>query len=99
VNDIEVIYVPEAFTPNGDNINDVFYVVGNGLKEFKLFIFNRWGEEIFESDDINLGWDGKVQDKLVPQGVYTYRIIYRKNSTPADKLIKIGALLLLKEEF
>ena len=89
----------EAFTPNGDNVNDVFYAFGNGLIEFKMYIFNRWGEKLFESNDIHKGWDGKVDDAFVQEGVYTYRIIYKKKSAPSEKKTKIGTLLLLKEEY
>lgn len=99
VNDIEAIYIPDAFTPNGDNINDVFFVYGNGLIEFKLYIFNRWGEQIFESSDMLIGWDGRTKGVLVPEGVYTYRVIYRKKSSPDEKHTKLGAVLLMKEEF
>lgn len=99
VNDIETIYVPAAFTPNGDHTNDVFYVYGNGLIEFNLLIFNRWGEKIFESNDISKGWDGKVKGKAVPEGVYSYRIIYRIKSIPTEKRTKLGSFVLLKDEF
>jgi len=99
VNDIDAIYVPNAFTPNGDNINDVFFVYGNGLIEFKFDIFDRWGQVIFESTDFKKGWDGTIKGKKAEDGVYTYRISYRKNSSPNDQHTKTGTLLLLKEEF
>ena len=99
VNDFESIYVPAAFTPNGDNVNDVFLARGNGLTGFKMYVFNRWGEVLFKSVDINDGWDGKVQDKLVPDGVYSYRILYSKKSIPLEKYEKIGSFVLLNNEF
>ncbi len=98
VTDIETIYVPNTFTPNGDHINDVFFAYGNDLIEFQMYIFNRWGEKIFESNDINKGWNGKVKDVTVSEGVYSYRIIYKKKSTPTEKHTKIGSLVLLKDE-
>lgn len=58
-----VIYVPNAFTPNSDGINDGFKAVGIGVAEFKLQIFDRWGELIFETSDINKAWDGSVRGK------------------------------------
>ena len=64
------IYIPNAFTPNGDIDNEFFIPVGYGLSEIKLFIFDRWGVEIFRSSDENLGWDGKVKGKACLQGVY-----------------------------
>ncbi len=99
VNDIETIYVPEAFTPNGDNMNDIFYVYGNDLINFNLYIFDRWGEIIYESNDIQKGWDGMVEGKKAPDGVYSYRINYAKKSKPAEKHTKIGSLVLLKYEY
>lgn len=63
--------VPTAFTPNGDGINDVIYVDGWGIKKLNFFrIYNRWGQLLFESTDINVGWDGTYQG--VPQNMETY---------------------------
>lgn len=63
--------VPTAFTPNGDGINDVIYVDGWGIKKLNYFrIYNRWGQLLFESHDINVGWDGTYQG--VPQNMETY---------------------------
>jgi gliding motility-associated-like protein len=63
--------VPTAFTPNGDGVNDVIYVDGWGIKKLNFFrIYNRWGQLLFESHDINVGWDGTYQG--VPQNMETY---------------------------
>jgi gliding motility-associated-like protein len=63
--------VPTAFTPNGDGINDVIYVDGWGIKKLNYFrIFNRWGQLLFESNDIKTGWDGFYNG--VPQNMETY---------------------------
>lgn len=69
-------WVPTAFTPDGNGISDVFYVRGEGIKNFEFSIFNRWGEQIFISRDINLGWDGKRQNggEDLPIGAYVYYI-------------------------
>jgi gliding motility-associated-like protein len=65
------IDVPSAFTPNGDGTNDVIYVDGWGIKKLNYFrIFNRWGQLIFESNDIKVGWDGNYNG--VPQNMETY---------------------------
>ncbi len=69
------IYIPNAFTPNGDGLNDIFKVeTVIELKEFKLMIFDRTGELIFESSDISKGWDGTFKGKAVPMGVYVYTV-------------------------
>ena len=69
------IYIPNSFTPNGDGLNDIFNIKTTyEFSHFKLSIYNRWGEMIFESEDINKGWDGTFKGKLVPSGVYIYLI-------------------------
>jgi gliding motility-associated-like protein len=63
--------VPTAFTPNGDGVNDVIYVDGWGIKKLNYFrIFNRWGQVLFESNDIKIGWNGIYNG--VPQNMETY---------------------------
>jgi gliding motility-associated-like protein len=72
------IDVPNAFSPNGDNMNDHFIPrqwLSRGVTSFKMLIFNRWGQEIFSTTNINgRGWDGKFNDVDQPQGVYVYVI-------------------------
>jgi gliding motility-associated-like protein len=74
------IYIPNTFTPNDDNINDVFFPKGIGISEkgYKMLIFDRWGELIFESREFKRGWDGTGRDgKKVKQDVYVYKIYVR----------------------
>lgn len=68
------IYIPSAFTPNNDFVNDRFYVKGVGIVEFEMWIFNRWGDEIHYSEDINEGWGADVRDneRLVENETYVY---------------------------
>jgi gliding motility-associated-like protein len=69
----ENVSLPNTFTPNSDGLNDMFYVRGTGLSNIKLFrIYNRWGEMVFESPDINIGWDGTYNGTPVNSGVYVY---------------------------
>jgi gliding motility-associated-like protein len=70
------IYVPGAFTPNGDGVNDVFEAKGHDLRKYEIRIFNRWGDVVFESNDINEVWLGqsKVGEYYVPDGVYNYQV-------------------------
>jgi gliding motility-associated-like protein len=70
-----ILGVPDAFTPNGDQVNDIIKVDGWGIKKLLEFrIFNRWGNEVFYTDDINTGWDGYLDGKLQSQGTYMYII-------------------------
>jgi gliding motility-associated-like protein len=68
-------YVPNAFTPNGDGINDVFHPFGQviDLESYEFQIFDRWGAAVFGTDDPNKGWDGTSGGTLLPDGVYVYR--------------------------
>lgn len=69
------IYVPNAFTPNGDGFNDLFQVVSLlKPRDFVLRIFDRWGEVVFETEEIEGAWDGTSHGKPVPIGVYPYKI-------------------------
>lgn len=57
------LYIPNAFTPNKDGLNDGFKALGIGIDQFKLQVFDRWGVLVFESDDINTAWDGSINGK------------------------------------
>lgn len=70
-----VIDIPNAFTPNGNGTNSIFKPSKRGIAKLKSFmIFNRWGQKVFESTDIDKGWDGTFHDKAQPIGVYIYNI-------------------------
>ena len=64
VNDIFTFYAPNAFTPNSDNLNELFLPLGTGWdkKTFKMHIYDRWGNMIFTTDDPDKGWDGKANN-------------------------------------
>lgn len=71
------IRCPSAFSPNGDGINDVFipWFPDDGFENYKLVIFSRNGQKLYESHVTSVGWDGTYQGELCPEGVYIYRII------------------------
>jgi len=66
------VFIPNIFSPNGDLNNDVLYVRSHNLKDMKLCVYNRWGEMVFESKDINKGWDGRYKKGECNTGVYVY---------------------------
>jgi len=68
------LYIPNSFTPDNDEFNQVFRVSYTNINEFSMLIFDRWGEIIFESYDINAGWDGTYHGKIVQDGAYVYRV-------------------------
>lgn len=75
------IYVPNAFTPDGNGLNDVFMPEGIGWTDYELRIFSRWGAQVFESFDPLVGWDGTIRAKgeVAPPDVYVWRIFVRDN--------------------
>lgn len=70
------LYIPNAFSPNGDGSNDVFEIFGNkkAIKFMEFKLFNRWGEKLFESNDIDFQWDGHFNSSLVNPGIYPYQL-------------------------
>ena len=76
IRDEFVIWVPNTFTPDADEYNNVFSPVVSmiDIYNYDFFIYNRWGEIIFESHDVNIGWDGTYKERLVKEGVYTWKI-------------------------
>ena len=88
------LFVPNSFTPNGDGINDIFLPKGIFVSEYNLQIFNRWGEKLFESDDINEGWDGKFKGEYCQLGTYYYQLI--GTGTNGDKKTFNGPIQLLR---
>lgn len=71
------VYVPNAFTPNGDGRNDVFKVFGDPIDEMELIIYDRWGEKVFESNQKDNGWDGSFRGKALSPDVYAYYVKVR----------------------
>ena len=66
------VFIPNAFTPNKDNENDVLFVRGRNVRDMVLKIYDRWGELVFETDDQTKGWDGTYKGQLVDPGVFVY---------------------------
>jgi gliding motility-associated-like protein len=88
------IYVPNAFTPNGDGLNDVFFVKWIGVKEFHVMLFDRWGMMIYESFDPNFSWDGSLHDRGCQEGVYTY--VIEASGYIGEKVKRAGTVTLLR---
>jgi len=89
-----LLWPPNAFTPNGDEVNDEFLVQGKYVSSFNIQIFNRWGELMFESKDMNKSWDGKFNGQICPNGLYYYRI--EAKGTKNQVKIVTGTLHLLR---
>lgn len=74
-----VYYVPNAFTPDGDEYNNLFQPVfsSDNVEQFQLLVFDRWGELIFESSNPFIGWDGTYAGRKVPDGLYTWQLTFQ----------------------
>lgn len=71
----DILIVPNVFDPNNpDPVNQIFYVMGTGIKYFDLIIYNRWGQKVFETDDIKQRWDGTFNGKKLSSAVFVYYI-------------------------
>ena len=89
------LYAPTAFSPDGDGINDYFNIVGQGLTDYIIEIYNRWGQMVFKSTTLDNQWDGKFQQKNSPPGTYVYKIKTTDFGTEL-KLIKSGTVSLVR---
>ena len=89
------IYIPNSFTPNGDMINDVFKAIGDSdkVKSYQMSIFNEWGEFVFETNDIEEGWDAKNIDTIA-NNVFIYKIVVFSKLT-GSKYEYVGTVMVL----
>lgn len=90
-----LIYIPNAFNPNGDGLNEEFIPIVSNVQLYQLQIFNRWGQLIFETNDENEGWDGTYEGGKCLPGVYIYKLSYRYNGNYDDHFMH-GHFTLLR---
>jgi gliding motility-associated-like protein len=77
------IYIPSSFTPNNDGLNDTWYPIGEGWEKIEVLIFNRWGELIFESNNIDGYWDGSYKNtSIVQDDVYLFQVTWKGIKNP-----------------
>lgn len=87
------VYVPNSFTPNGDGMNETFGAYSESVKAFNMEIYDRWGELVFESSNIENRWDGKFKGHAAPQGSYVYKITAK--SITGKQITKKGSVNLI----
>jgi len=92
-----IMYIPNSFTPDGDEHNQTwkFYIEGIDFMNFKVEIFNRWGELMWESYNAKEEWDGTFKNQKVPQGTYTWKITYKELNTDGRQQ-HVGFINILK---
>ncbi len=90
------LYVPSAFTPNNDGLNDAFFAHMSGVKDFEIWVFNRWGEQVFHSQDPAEVWIGEVSggDYYAPNGVYNWVVRLKGFNTDAQEFM--GTVQLMR---
>lgn len=90
------LFIPTAFSPNGDGLNDVFFPKGKDAKDISLEIYTIWGEQIFQAaeGEASTGWDGTYHQQRIPEGNYLYRITYKDKKQKKQE--KIGGITLVR---
>jgi gliding motility-associated-like protein len=91
------LFVPNAFSPNGDLKNDIFLPKGVNIGQYRMLIYDRWGSMVFESNSLEYGWNGKIKGEPCPTGVYVWVIFYESLSNsekPFSETLKGTCLLL-----
>lgn len=91
-----VIFIPNTFTPNANTVNEKFTAKGEGIVSFKMRIYNRWGELLFETTDMNNGWDGYYKGKIVQVDTYVYVVEYRTECNGNKMKREIGHVNVIK---
>jgi gliding motility-associated-like protein len=89
-----IVLVPDAFTPNGDGINEQFQIKSYFADSFKLFVYDRWGSVIFHTADSSQGWDGNYKGTTSPAGYYFYKV--EVIDTKGRTISKNGGFLLIR---
>jgi gliding motility-associated-like protein len=90
------LFHPTSFTPNGDLLNDIFNVYGQYIVAFEMNIFNRWGELMYTTTEIERGWDGTFKGNPMPEG--TYAFVAQITDKAGRSFKKSGSVLLLRKK-
>jgi gliding motility-associated-like protein len=90
------LFYPTGFTPNGDNLNDVFNVFGQYITDFEMKIFNRWGELMFTTANLEEGWDGNFKGNAMPEGTYTF--VANITDVAGRTFKRSGSVLLIRKK-
>lgn len=96
--DCSSLFIPNAFTPNQDGTNDYFQVIGEGVSQFEIIIYNRWGAEVYRSTDLNDKWDGGFDAYYVPDGVYYYivKALDMRGQPVLSDIDQLGTVTILR---
>ena len=99
IDDVLLPYIPNSFTPDGDDLNDTWGMSVNmdAITDFEMLVFDRWGQVVYTATDPYTHWQGRFQNggEILPQGVYTYRITFESMETQTRKEL-LGHVTLIK---
>ncbi len=87
VEEQSTVYVPNAFTPDNMGSNNTFLAYGTNVQDFEMYVFDRWGMLIYQSRDINAGWDGTFKSDPCQQDVYVWRIVWTDSQNKKHKMM------------
>lgn len=90
----EVLYVPNAFSPNGDGVNDMLFPLGESFETFEFVVYNRWGQIVFQTTDRSIGWDGTFNGKPLNTDVFAYRL--KGKTFDGKEVLKTGNITLVR---
>lgn len=88
------LWVPNAFTPRGDGLNDVFKPVSEGLQQYRFSVYNRWGQLLFETTNLREGWNGRVQGELAQSAAYVWRVEFVNRQEKEE--VRTGSFTLIR---
>jgi gliding motility-associated-like protein len=88
------VYIPNVFSPNGDNNNDILYVHGNCIISMEFMIYDRWGEKVFTSSSTDNGWDGNFRGKAMDQGVFVFN--FKATLKNGNQISRKGNISLIR---
>jgi gliding motility-associated-like protein len=88
------LYIPNAFSPNDDGRDDMYYVFGKCIAEMTFKVFDRWGEKVFETSDPAVGWDGRYKGQMENAGVFMYE--FNGTLTTGEKINRKGNITLMR---
>jgi len=89
-------WIPTAFSPNGDGLNDTFHPVAQNILQYRMVIFDRWGQQLYESTSLDDSWDGTYKGKQCPSGIYSYIVYFQTYDNIGQNEKRTGTVMLIK---
>lgn len=88
------LYIPNAFTPNGDGVNDEFYLTNTDFTKFSISVFDRWGNQVYSNTESNFRWNGERGSEPVPSGTYVY--VLEGTTRKGESLRRSGTISIMR---